>query len=104
MFASHLVGYAQYDEKSDQLVGQMGLEATLNDYLTGKDKRFLLVEVNALVLPGTSYTKKYAENGNNVYLNFRSKCAAYLTEQLGKNRYTGKCQGWLGNRNGSRNR
>lgn len=85
VFASHLVGYAQYDEKSDQLVGQMGLEATLNDYLTGKDGEiFYQQDVNGLVLPGTSYTKKYAENGNNVYLTLDRNVQLTLQSSLEK--------------------
>ena len=36
-FASTLIGYAQYDEEQKAITGRMGLEETLNKYLTGKD-------------------------------------------------------------------
>lgn len=68
-FASHLIGYAQYDEKSEHMIGKMGLEAALDKYLEGKNGlEVYQKDSSGNVLPGTKYTKNYASDGNNVIL------------------------------------
>jgi penicillin-binding protein 2B len=37
VFASHLIGFAQYDATKDALVGKMGVEAIFNDLLSGEN-------------------------------------------------------------------
>jgi penicillin-binding protein 2B len=37
VFASHLIGFAQYDATKDSLVGKMGVEAIFNDLLSGEN-------------------------------------------------------------------
>lgn len=68
-FASHLIGFAQYNEKKGFMEGKMGLENALNSYLTGKNGiEVYQKDSKGNVLPGTKYTKEYAVNGNNVVL------------------------------------
>lgn len=68
-FASHLIGYAQYDETSGHMKGKMGLEAALDKYLEGKNGlEIYQKDSSGNVLPGTKYTKSYATDGNNVVL------------------------------------
>jgi penicillin-binding protein 2B len=37
VFASHLIGFAQYDAEKDSLVGKMGVEAIFNELLSGEN-------------------------------------------------------------------
>lgn len=84
-FASHLVGFAKYDEKLETLVGQMGLESTLNKYLSGSDgKEVYQRDVDGNQLPGTLYTKKYAKNGNDVTLTLDRNVQLTLQSSLKK--------------------
>lgn len=84
-FASHLIGYAQYEEKKSTLIGKMGLESTLNRYLTGIDgKEVYQKDVDGNQLPGTLYTKKYSKNGNNVTLTLDRNVQLTLQSSLKK--------------------
>lgn len=85
VFASHLIGYAQYDEKKNALVGEMGLESTLDPYLAGKDGLEVYQKaVDGTQLPGTMYTKKYAKDGNDVYLTLDRNVQLTLQSSLQK--------------------
>ena len=84
-FASHLIGYAQYDEEEQKIVGKMGLEATLNSYLVGEDGlEIYQKDVKGNVLPGTKYTESYAKNGNDVYLTLDTNVQLALQSSLQK--------------------
>lgn len=68
-FASTLIGYAQYDDETKQIIGKMGLESTLNEYLTGSDGSAIYKkDKNGNILPGTSYVEEYKQDGNDVVL------------------------------------
>lgn len=111
-FASHLIGYAQYNEKSLQIEGQMGLEKSLNSFLQGEDGlEVYQKDANGNILPGTRYTKKYAKNGNDVYLTLDRNVQLALQSSLAKTMKevkadrawglvmeveTGKVLGWAG--------
>lgn len=68
-FASNLIGYAQYDETEKRIVGKMGLEAYLDEYLTGTDgvERFQTT-AGGTILPGTKHVESQAVDGNDAYL------------------------------------
>ncbi len=84
-FASHLIGFASYDEESKEIQGQMGLEKTLNDYLSGEDGlEVYQKDVNGNVLAGTKHTEKYALNGDDVYLTLDSNVQLALQSSLQK--------------------
>ena len=52
----------------------MGLEKSLNTFLQGEDGiEVYQKDANGNILPGTKYTKKYAKNGNDVYLTLDRK-------------------------------
>ena len=78
-FASHLVGYARYSHEDDVLVGEMGIESLLNDYLLGKNgySRYN-VDANGYMILGTQSAYVAATNGNNVYLTIDKTCQQAL--------------------------
>lgn len=97
VFASHLIGFAQYDEESGQMSGRMGLEAALNDYLNGEDGMEVYQrDAEGNVLPGTKYTKKYATDGNNVVLTLDHNVQQTLQKSLDKSvtKTSGGVRGW----------
>lgn len=68
-FASHLIGYAQYDEEQKRVVGKMGIENTLDQYLKGTDgEERYSASASGTVLPGTKHVTSQAVDGNDVYL------------------------------------
>lgn len=68
-FASYLIGYAQYDEEQQRVVGRMGIENTLDKYLKGTDgEERYSASASGTVLPGSKYITAQAVNGNDVYL------------------------------------
>ena len=67
-FAPYLVGFAQPNEDG-KLVGKMGVEAYLNDELSGIDgKRIYQADKYGYILPGMKETVVEEMNGYNVYL------------------------------------
>ena len=68
-FASHLIGYAQYDEEQSRVVGKMGIENTLDKYLKGTDgEERYSASASGTILPGTKHVTAQAVDGNDVYL------------------------------------
>ncbi len=66
-FASHLIGYAQYDEELKRTVGKMGVEQYLDEELKGTDG----IERYNSTASGTILSKMVVEkavNGKDVYL------------------------------------
>ncbi len=97
VFASHLIGYAQFDEEKNTMVGKMGLEAALNEYLSGKDGLEVYQrDADGNVLPGTKYTKSYATDGNNVVLTLDRNVQQTLQNSLDKSvkKTAGGVRGW----------
>lgn len=68
-FASYLIGYAQYDETQNRMVGKMGIEEYLDDYLKGVDgeERFQSTASGGNI-PGSTHIATQAENGYDVYV------------------------------------
>lgn len=70
-FASYLLGFANDDDQTVDidLIGRMGLEASLNDRLKGINGfQVSTVDSQGYVLPGSKQTIKNAVNGNSVIL------------------------------------
>ncbi len=68
-FASHLIGFANYDETESRIVGKMGVEEVLDEYLVGTNgKEIYEQDANGTILPGTRHMEEPAVNGNDVYL------------------------------------
>ncbi len=82
-FASHLIGFAQYDSEKQLMIGKMGLEASLNSYLQGTDGKVeYQQDVNGYVLPGTKRNELPPVNGNDVYLTLDTTIQMYLEDGL----------------------
>ena len=68
-FSSTLLGFANYDSEKKQMIGQIGIEAYLNNYLTGKDgKAISQKDAYGYSLPGTTQIVETATDGSDVYL------------------------------------
>lgn len=67
-FASYIVGYAK-NNKDGKIVGEMGVEKYLNDYLEGTDgKKTYQRDAYGYQIPNTPYLIEEAVPGMNVYL------------------------------------
>lgn len=86
IFASHLVGYADRDEdQQGTYVGQMGIEKTLNDQLTGTNGKINYEsDLWGYILPDGKEKITPAENGNDVYLTIDKKIQTFLEDAMNK--------------------
>ena len=83
IFSSHIIGFAQYDMETEQLVGRMGLEAIFDEELNGVDGYIKYVSnKNGYRLPGAQITTVPAEHGNNLYLTLNKTVQMALEESL----------------------
>ena len=79
VFASHLIGYTRYNEEDDIVVGEMGFESVLNDYLLGiNGYSKYSQDSKGYVLLGTQMEYQAATNGNNVHLTLDRSCQEAL--------------------------
>lgn len=86
VFASHLVGFAKYDDDKKTVFEQgIGLEHALDDYLKASNGiQIFEKDSNGVMLPGTKVTEKYAQNGDNVYLTLDHNVQQTLQASLAK--------------------
>ncbi|MGD6803580.1 penicillin-binding protein [Rossellomorea aquimaris] len=88
VFSSHLIGFAQKEEKEDnttEIVGKMGIEQSLNDYLTGKNGKVKYDSDKwGYILPQTEEHVTPPQNGNDVYLTIDKKIQTFLEETMSK--------------------
>lgn len=85
VFASHLLGFAQYDEAKKKITGQIGLEAALDEELSGTNgSKEYQKDADGNPLPGTEYTKAYAKDGDNVVLTLDRNVQQTLQSSLDK--------------------
>lgn len=84
-FASHLIGYAKYHEAEKKIVGEMGAETYLNEYLSGEDgEERYQATANNTALPGTRHVTKPVKNGYDVYLTLDKNVQVALETLLQK--------------------
>lgn len=82
-FSSNLIGFAAYDEDKQKIVGKLGLEATMDKYLSGKDGQVQYQQtVSGDVLPGTTVYQKEAKDGNDVILTIDGNLQATVEAQV----------------------
>ncbi|EDL64755.1 penicillin-binding protein [Bacillus sp. SG-1] len=88
VFSSHLIGFAQKEDNEDnttEIVGKMGIEKSLNEYLSGKDG---MVKYDSdkwgYILPQTEEHVTPPQNGNDVYLTIDKKIQTFLEETMSK--------------------
>jgi penicillin-binding protein 2B len=79
-FASYEIGYAKSAKDDDkQLVGELGIEKSYNNYLQGKNgKQIYLIDSKKNVLPGGELYYKKSTPGNDVYLTIDSRIQTEL--------------------------
>ena len=83
VFASHLVGYAEYMEAGtaidSRLTGQMGLELSMDETLKGTNGRKSYKSSSTNVeLSGTGQVEEEPTDGSDVYLTLDSRLQTYL--------------------------
>lgn len=83
VFASHLIGYAEYMEAGtaidSRLTGQMGLELSMDGILKGTNGRKSYQSSSTNVeLSGTGQVEEETTDGSNVYLTLDSRLQTYL--------------------------
>ncbi|MEY8258143.1 penicillin-binding protein [Erysipelotrichaceae bacterium 66-17] len=82
-FASNLIGFAAYDEDEQKIAGKLGLEESLDDYLSGEDGRIQYQQmVDGSLLPGTLNVYKEAVDGDDVILTIDSNLQSIVETQL----------------------
>jgi penicillin-binding protein 2B len=88
IFASHVVGFTETKEnKNHQTVtsGKLGIEKSLNDYLTGKNGTFQFEsDVWGYLLPNGEEKITAAQDGKNVYLTIDRKVQILLEDAMNK--------------------
>jgi len=88
IFASHVVGFTETKEMKDHksvTEGKLGIERSLNDYLTGKDGSFQYErDVWGILLPDGEEKITPAKDGKNVYLTIDRKIQILLEDALNK--------------------
>lgn len=95
-FASHLIGFAQFDAAAQKVTGRTGIELAYNEYLTGTDG-YVEYQTNkdGIKLPGTQVVSQSAENGYDLYLTLDSNIQSYLENGLNETMTTFECeQAW----------
>ncbi len=71
IFASHLIGFAQYEDSNQALIGKMGIESIYNNELTGVNGRIKSQYydiINDYTLPEGIIEKVASIDGNDIYL------------------------------------
>lgn len=87
MFASHLLGFANYEKDEEtgeeKLFGQMGLEKTLDSYLEGHNgKIHYQSDIWGYILPTSNSNIEPPKNGNDVYLTIDKKIQTFLEDAM----------------------
>lgn len=87
VFASHVIGYAAYakneEDGTERLTGQMGLEKSLDKYLSGTPGKIQYKsDVWGFVLPGSEKNVIPPSQGARVYLTLDKKIQSFLEDAL----------------------
>lgn len=88
IFASHLIGYAQREQKDGkptEIVGRTGLEKSYDQLLKGKDGYLEYQgDVWNYILPNSKEQVKEPQNGSDIYLTIDKKIQTFLEDALNK--------------------
>ncbi|RIW36316.1 penicillin-binding protein [Bacillus salacetis] len=88
IFSSHLIGFAQKEEKEGKttdIVGKMGIEKSLDKYLTGTDGKVKYDSDKwGYILPQSKEHVTPPHNGSDVYLTIDKKIQTFLEETMSK--------------------
>jgi penicillin-binding protein 2B len=85
-FAAHVIGYAQSVEDKNgksQLIGEMGLEKSLDQLLRGYNGRVQYEgDMWGYIIPGSKKKVQKPKNGDNVYLTIDDKIQNFIEDAL----------------------
>ncbi len=83
VFASHVIGYTQYDEDAKKEIGMMGLEKSLNDQLTEHSGEVTFQGTGkTFMFPGGEPKTIAPKNGNEVYLTTDEKIQTFAEDAM----------------------
>lgn len=83
VFASHVIGYVDTEKGENQPVGQLGIEKSLNDALTGKNGKIEYEsDLWGYLLPNSEKNITPAQDGKDVYLTLDKKIQTFVEEAL----------------------
>ncbi|MFV0498774.1 MAG: penicillin-binding protein [Bacilli bacterium] len=88
-FASYQIGYAKYyeetNEKDAELVGELGVESSYNDLLSGTDGMYeYIADANGTRIPNTAEKIVPSVDGNDVYLTLDKDIQLILENAIAK--------------------
>ncbi len=85
-FASYMIGFARYQEASDNIVGEMGIESIYNDILTGTNgyRRYQASKGSNIMIPGSQVELVEDIYGSDIYLTLNKDLQLLLEETLDK--------------------
>ncbi|TCP29085.1 penicillin-binding protein 2B [Scopulibacillus darangshiensis] len=82
-FASYVLGFTQYDQEKKKAVGKLGVERSLNDYLTEQDGKVTFkTSQEGVKMPDAKKHLKKPKQGDNVYLTIDNKIQTVLGEAM----------------------
>lgn len=85
VFASHLIGYVEKDEKTNKMVGKFGIERYLNDDLKETDGKLTYDSDSwGILLPNSKEHVKKPINGKNVTLTIDKNVQTVLEDSMNK--------------------
>ncbi|MCM3587089.1 penicillin-binding protein [Mesobacillus maritimus] len=88
VFSSHLIGFVEKKENEDgktETIGQLGIEQSMNDLLTGKNGSLnIKSDLWGFLLPNSEKQVTPAENGKNVYLTIDKKIQTFLEDAMNR--------------------
>lgn len=85
IFASNLIGYAEVDQKTNEITGAMGLEKVLDQYLKERDGYVTYEsDKSGWELPNSKNKITAPKNGDNVYLTIDQKIQTFLEDSMTK--------------------
>ncbi|PAD65707.1 penicillin-binding protein [Bacillus siamensis] len=85
VFLSNVLGYADVNEKTNQIQGSLGLEKILNSYLTERDGSVTYEsDKSGWKLPNSKEKITAPKNGDNVYLTIDQKIQTFLEDSMTK--------------------
>lgn len=83
IFASHLIGFVDTVDGESSTVGQLGIEKSLNEVLSGKNGSIKYEsDLWGYLLPNREQKITPAEDGNDVYLTLDKKIQTFLEDAL----------------------
>ncbi|QPC46253.1 penicillin-binding protein [Mangrovibacillus cuniculi] len=86
VFSSHLIGYAQPKENKDgeiEYIGQMGIEQTYNDMLTGVDGKYnFQADAWNIILPNSEELLEEPKDGKDIYMTLNKHIQTFLEDAM----------------------